>query len=185
MNINNKYYELAKWILTFILLFITLNLYIGVYSFSPTAALKKQNSLWHYGPSEIINTINLDNKKIFLCKYKDWFSANTVIKDNLLWYCENSLGTEINYSKKISYTYKMKYPNSNNKYELVFYGYVNDPNIEKIVLTFIDSNQKMEYVLNYERFFIFYTKINSKLGVLQGYDENGVLIVEADASNPY
>lgn len=81
MKINDKQKAIFEWTMAIVLLMLTFKASSLSYgSFSPIKAHYQSERTFHYGPSEIIKTINLKGTKIYLCRYKDWISANTVKK---------------------------------------------------------------------------------------------------------
>ena len=90
---KSKVLDIIEWgILTVLLSVIINNHFLSYANFSPMEAHKQSERTSYYGPSEIIKEIDLDGYKIYLCRYKEWFSANTVIKRGFMWYPGSGTG---------------------------------------------------------------------------------------------
>jgi hypothetical protein len=150
-------------------------------SFSPVKAHEQSERTYYYGPSKIIKTIDLDGQKIYLCRYKDWYSANTVKKGIIKWYPGNGVsGIPIDYSKQVSFTWNGSV-NEQNKMTMKVYGYVNNPEITTIVLAGENQTNTSRYDLDESRMFIFYWMEGDqtfKIGYLKGLNKDGKIIYE-------
>ena len=185
MRINKKYSAIIEWIVAIILIVISWNYSILSYgSFFSVKAHQQSERTYHYGPSKIIKTINLDGEKIFLCRYKDWFSADTVIRGIIRWYPGDQVGgTPIDYSKQVSYSWS----GSSNKQKLMImkiYGYVSDPKITTMLLVEGNETNALRFDLNESRLFIFYWNEDSqkyKIRYLKGLNKDGQIIYEEKA----
>ncbi|MEG0773867.1 hypothetical protein [Clostridium sp.] len=183
--IREKYRGIIEWIVAIVLIVVSLKFSILSYgSFSPVKAHEQSERTYHYGPSKIIKTIDLDGEKIYLCRYKDWFSANTVKKGVIKWYPGNQVaGYPIDYSKQVSFTWS----GSTNKKGVSItkiYGYVEDSEITTILL--VDENEEnvFKYALDENRLFIFHWtqgEDNYKPIYLKGLNKNGETIYKEQA----
>lgn len=182
MKINEKYYSVIEWSIAVVLVVICFKYYILAYgSFSPLKAHQISERTFHYGPSKIVKTIDLSGGKIYLCKYKDWFSADTVKKGLVRWYPgDNVGGSPIDYSKQVSYSWG----NSHIKKEIsimTIYGYVSDPNISVMVLERESGATTLRYNLDKSKMFIFNWNENEhkyKIKYLRGLNKKGKVIYE-------
>jgi len=106
VKINEKYCATMEWIIAIVLVVLCFKYSILSYgNLLPLKAHQQSERTYHYGPSNIIKTINLKGGKIYLCRYKDWFSADTVKKGIIKWYPgDNVAGSKIDYSKQVSYS---------------------------------------------------------------------------------
>lgn len=182
MKINEKLGAIIEWILAIMLIIAVWKFSILSYgSFSPLKAHEQSERTYHYGPSKIVKTIDMDREKIYLCRYKDWISANTVRKELIKWYPgDNVGGTPIDYSKQVSFTWSGS-TNKENLFTKKIYGYVNDTEITEILL--VDENEKniSRYDLDESRMFIFYCAEDSqKISKihLKGLNKYGKIIYE-------
>lgn len=182
MRINKKYQGIMEWCIAIVLGVICTKYSILSYgSFSPVKAHESSERTYHYGPSEIVKTIDLDKSKIYLCRYKDWFSANTVKKGFIKWYPGDQVaGTPIDYSKQVSYSGSGS-SISGNEMIMKVYGYVNDPEITTMTFKFNNKEDTLIYDLDESRMFIFYWKEGSEkfnIKYLKGLDGEGNVILE-------
>lgn len=182
MKLNKKHSAIMEWIIAIVLLVICWKCSILSYgNFSPVKAHEQSERTYYYGPSKIIKTIDLDGGKIYLCRYKDWFSANTVRRGVIKWYPGDQVaGTLIDYSKQISYSLS----GSGIKGDVMIidiYGYVNDPKITTILLEDKSKGNASKYALDESKMFIFYWNEDmqsSKVKYLKGLDRDGKVIYE-------
>lgn len=186
MKINKKCSAVIEWVLAIFLLGVCFKyLFLSCGSFSPIKAYEQSERTFHYGPSEIIKTIDFKGGKIYLCKYKQWFSVNTVKKEMIKWYPGDQVaGREIDYSKKVTYSWS----NSRIKDDvriMNMYGYVNDPNIVTMLLEVEGENNRdtLKYNLDENKMFIFYWNEKEekyKMNFLKGIDKKGKVIYEEE-----
>lgn len=186
MKINKKYMAALEWGLAILLIIICFNQFKVYYGyFSPTKAIKAEERRAHYGPSEIVKTMDFKGNKIYFLKYKDWFSVDVVEKRGLKWYTFGAGGSEIEnqYRTQISYGWDEFIINKNQFY-MNFYGYVSDLNIEKVVLesrnkensVSSDVDDTRMFALVYER--DWHKDKENMLNILKGFDKDGNLIYE-------
>lgn len=184
MKISKKTCAVIEWSIAAVLLFLCTRYSILAYgNFTAAKAHEQSEKTFHYGPSQIIKTINLDGGKIYLCRYKDWYSADTVRKGIIKWYPENGPGGyPIDYTKKVSYSWSTATIKNNISVMKVF-GYVNDSGISKMVLEINSNNtvRRLQYSLDKSRMFIFYWEesryINNTINI-KGMDDYGKIIYE-------
>lgn len=181
MRINNKCSTIVEWSIAVVLVVICLNYSFFSYgSFSPIKAHEQSERTSHYGPSKIIKTIDLYGGKIYLCRYKDWFSANSVKKGIIKWYpADQGDGTAIDYSKQVSY--KGYGSRIKNLMIMKIYGYVSDPKITTMLFEDENKTNTQRYVLDETKMFIFYWNEDSqrnKIKYLKGLDSDGKVIYE-------
>lgn len=182
MRINRKYSEIIEWGIAIVLIVICWNYSLFSYgSFSPVKAHEQSERTYHYGPSKIIKTIDLDGGKIYLCRYKDWFSADTVKRNIIKWYPGDQVGgTPIDYSKQVSYNWS----GSSIKKDMMImkiYGYVSDPKITMMLLEDENKANTLKYILDESRMFIFYWNADNyknKVKYLKGLDGDGKVVYE-------
>lgn len=167
------------WSIAIILLLISCKIEIFIDgNLSALKAHEKSERTYHYGPSEVIETRDLAKCRIYLCRYKDWFSADTVKKGLILWYPGNvDGGTKIDYGKQVTYTANAEGDTDGGRIIKV-YGYVND---EKITTICIGNEKEFctkAYDLNESRLFIFCWQDDKKIedNYLIGADENGKIL---------
>lgn len=180
MRVNEKHSAIIEWVIGIVLVVICLNYSIFSYgNFSPVKAHEQSERTYHYGPSKIIKTIDLDGGKIYLCRYKDWFSANTVKRGIIKWYPGDQVaGTPIDYSKQVSYSWNGS-SIKGNLMIIKLYGYVNDTKITTILLEDESKTNTLRYALDENKMFIFYWNSDmqiSKVKYLKGLDMHGKVI---------
>lgn len=181
---KNRLKAILEWIIAAVLLFACYIAYPLSYgNFSPIKAHQLSERTFHYGPSQIIREIDLDGGIIYLCRYKDWFSADTVRKGFIKWYPGSGVGgAPIDYSKKISYYWG----NSQIKGDISimkFYGIATDPSISTVTLDIDEKGipETLKYTLNSNRMFIFYwseKEHNYHFRYLRGLDSSGKVLSE-------
>lgn len=181
MRINKKFCAVIEWIVAILLLVIAYKYSLLSYgSFSPLKAHEQSERTYHYGPSTIIRTIDLDGEKIYLCRYKDWFSISSVNRKGIKWYPGNNVsGTPIDKSKQVSYNWGGS-SNKEGSMRMVVYGYVSDPNITTMSLE-ESGKDALRYELGESRMFIFYWNEDSdkrKDIQLRGIDKEGKAVYE-------
>lgn len=121
---------ILEWLLVLFLIILVSKFSIfDPISISPKKALEISQSMIYYGPSEIIETYNTKNSKVYLGRYKDWYSLNIIKRYFIFWYSGgSSVGNEIDYNEKVNFTWY-------NAYEDKLFsiaGVVNDNDIEVI-----------------------------------------------------
>lgn len=182
MGVIKKYSAVIEWIIAIFLVYICVNYSIFSYgNLSPLKEHEKAEKSLYYGPSKIIKTIDLGNEKFYLCRYKDWFSMDSVKKGMFFWHTSDiAMGVPIDYSKQVSYTHSGSGINDNEiRYE--FFGYVNDPKLTTISLTEKDGKNIANYNLDENRMFFITCNDNSKdskIANLKGTDKEGKIIYE-------
>lgn len=159
MNLSEKSKAIIEWIIAVILVMLCVYYYVLSYSsLSPHQAFKNSERTINYGPSEIIKEVDKDNVKIYLAKYKNWFSAQAFERNLITWKFAGGdvAGTPINFNEKITYSWSGA-SLKNNKFLWNLYGYVNDKNITKVSLEVKKGNktESLEYQLDKSNMFIF------------------------------
>lgn len=187
MRINKKVQAMFEWILALILIILCFNYsYLGYGSFTAIGAHNESEKTLHYGPSSVAKTIDLDGGKLFLCRYKDWFSVDTIKHGFIKWYPgDYDGGCPIDYTKKVT----CSWGNSHIKDEknvLIVFGYVNDNTITQIIVEYMENGLKTQkYNIDKSKLFIFYwyphnTSYDSLR--LKGIDKQGNIILEQKLS---
>ena len=181
---KNMLKDILEWVVAAALLFACAKIYLFSYgSFSPLKTHQQSERTFLYGPSKIIKEIDLDGGIIYLCRYKDWFSADTVRKGIIKWYPGDSVGgCPIDYSKKISYHWS----NSHIKGDISImklFGIATDPSISTVTLDVEEKGNPttLKYSLDASRMFIFYwsqKEHNYNFRYLRGLDSNGKILYE-------
>lgn len=179
MELNKKIKLFMGWIFILAILYLVFNYSIFSYgSLTPLKAHKSSEKSYHYGPSEIVKEIHYENTKVYLCKYKNWFSLDGVYKKNIKWYPFILGIEEINNNESITYNFSN---NKINNIELNFlYGIVNDFDIKKLILEVSISNElkKLEYYIDNNMFIFnlgdYVDKIS--LHTIKGFDEQNQLV---------
>ncbi|MBK1812328.1 hypothetical protein JHL18_17020 [Clostridium sp. YIM B02505] len=185
MKINKKHIDvIIEWSIAIVLLFICYKYsFLSSGSFSPLKAHEQSERTYHYGPSKIIKTIDLGKEKIYLGRYKEWFSGDTVKKELIKWYPGEGVGgTLIDSSKQVSYSW---YGSSTKNNEMIMkvFGYVSDPNITTMQIDGEDKISSAKYQLDESRMFIFYWNEDNKLNrtkYLLGLDKDGKVIYKEE-----
>lgn len=182
MRIYKKYSAIIEWSLAVILIIVCYKLTFSG-SFTPLKAHEQSERTAYYGPSDIVKTIELDKEKIYLCRYKDWFSASTVKKELIKWYpTSQAAGIPIDYSKQVSYGYNSS-SGGGTMESLNIYGYVSDPNISTMLFENISKTTSIPYYLDESRMFIFNFRNvpqENKSSYLKGLDSDGNVIYEEE-----
>lgn len=185
MKINKKFQAAVEWVIAILLIFLCIRVSGLTYgSFSPLKAHQQSEKTFHYGPSEIIKEIDIEKGKIYLCKYKEWFSSSTVIKRTIKWYIgDGQGGRKIEKADKISYSWNGS--RIHDYFLMKVYGYVSEESIDKVLLDVeLDGLAKtLEYKLEDDRMFIFYWDeevYDYKLKELRGVDKSGKVIYSKD-----
>jgi len=150
----------VEWCVAILFIFLFFsggNSYVGSVSAKQAHELSERS--YHYGPSKVVREVPFgDDITIYLGKYKNWFSADTVIRRTLGWYPGGGVnGVEIDHSKPLTYSYSIS--QHDKKLSLAqFYGYVTDSEITTVVLnTEIKEIEKslMSQVIKEDRMFLF------------------------------
>lgn len=183
---NNIYKETLKWIIMIGLIYLVINYSILSYgSFTALGAHEKSERTSHYGPSEIIEEIDLKGTKIYLCKYEDFISADYVHRGFIKWNSKGNYILKIDKSEKI--TYCNGSPSIKNTSVDSIFGYVSDPNIKQIALI-VKENEKtidLECTVDENSMFILYwdravRNHDYEQLTLIGYDENGKILYQKE-----
>ncbi|GGH21788.1 hypothetical protein [Paenibacillus segetis] len=178
---------IVEWCIAIVLVFLFFRLddaYFG--SLTPMKAHELSERSYHYGPSKIVREVHFDdNTTVYLGVYKDWFSADTVIKQGLGWYPGGGVaGMKIDSSKSLTYNWGIT--SRDKKLSLAqFYGYVTDPEITSVVLNTLTLNgddsdvrtpASMSQDINDDQMFLFIWNdkdLNSNWVSIQGLDREG------------
>ncbi|GKU24171.1 hypothetical protein [Clostridium folliculivorans] len=185
MKISKKHISgIIEWSIAIVLLLICYKYsFLSYGSFSPLKAHELSERTYHYGPSKIIKTIDIDKGKVYLCRYKDWFSADTVNKEIIKWYPGDGVsGTPIDSSKQVSYSWSGS-GTKNNEMFMKVYGYVSDSKITTIQIEGDDKISVPKYQLDESRMFIFYWNEDNKQNktkYLVGLDKDGKVIYKEE-----
>jgi hypothetical protein len=188
---KQKKITIIEWVVAILLLFVALkeSPYLNYYHLSPTAAHEQSERTFYYGPSEIVEEFDLGNVRIYLGKYKDWFSANSVLKHaGIFWQPGSHVGgTEIKQNQDISYSWS-GFQINDELMLMKFYGIVTNPKIVKVELDVVDSYLSREtalktlsYPLEKHRMFLFYwneQEYSYQWDSIRGIDENGEVVYE-------
>ncbi|MEG2918257.1 MAG: hypothetical protein RR891_00605 [Clostridium sp.] len=180
MRINNKYGATIEWFIAIVLIVLCLKYSIFSYgSFSPIKAHEQSERTSYYGPSEVVETIDLGGGKIYLCRYKQWFSADVVTR-KITWNSGGGRGFPIDNSKQISYSWS-SFRSKDYDNGMLFYGYVTDPEITTLLFEDKNKEKTLRYDLDENRMFVFYWNKDynkNELKYLNGLDCNGKVIYE-------
>ncbi|MFC5405906.1 hypothetical protein [Cohnella soli] len=183
-------WTVAEWLLVAVLLLLLVQermLPIG--SLSAEEAFRDSEKSFHYGPSEIIRKINepdTRNQVVFLSRYKDWFSAPSVVKRATGWGPGNGSvgGMKIDPNKPLSYSWEGNSGGSS-MMRYKFFGYVPDDRISTVELLKTDSvtgkKAPLRESLLHDRMFIFLWQDKNghrEWEAIRGLDSNGQVIFE-------
>lgn len=179
---KNRLSLVIEWSIAIILMVLCFNIsFLSYGNFSPVAAHQQSERTYYYGPSQIMDTIHLENAKIYLCRYKSWYSASIVKRDLLLWRTSGlNIGSKIDVSKPINYSWGYTRINKKLNVNKIF-GIVNDSAITKVVLFSEDGQTHLEYELDKAKMFIFHWSGEDKLRqykYLRGLDSTGNILYE-------
>jgi len=183
MKINKKLIDTIEWGIAIVLLIVCIkSIFFSYGDFNQIKAHEAAERTLHYGPSEIVDTIDLDDIKIYLCRYKDWFSTSTVKKNFVKWNIGYSTTKEIKTDEKVTWTYN-GLTIRKHEFLMKLYGYVNDEDISTITLEIVGDtgSEVLEYQLNENRMFVFCWKIQGeKYGFkyLKGINDAGKVVYE-------
>ncbi|GFP76562.1 hypothetical protein [Clostridium fungisolvens] len=175
---------IIEWSIATVLLFICYKYsFLSYGSFSPLKAHELSERTYHYGPSKIIKEIDLGKQKIYLGRYKDWFSADTVRKELIKWYPGDGVGGyPIDSSKQVSYSWSGS-STKNNEMFMKVYGYVSDTKITTILIEGEDKISEPKYQLDESRMFLFNWNKDSNsrnTKYLVGLDKDGKVIYKEE-----
>ncbi|MBB6452512.1 hypothetical protein HNQ94_000957 [Salirhabdus euzebyi] len=169
--------------------------YFNYYHLSPLEAHQQSERTFYYGPSEVVEEVEIGDARIYLGTYKNWFSANMVLKHKGIFWAPGSGvgGHEINKSKDLSYSWS---GSSIDKDTMLmrFYGIVTNPEIVDVELDLVeatlnsDSYQKdqintLSFHLKNHRMFLFHWNMqenNYRQVAIRGLDENGEVVYEEE-----
>lgn len=183
MKTYKRYSSIIEWSLAILLILVCSKiLFPG--SFTPLKAHEQSEKSVYYGPSDVIKTVDLGREKIYLCRYKDWFSESTVRRKIIKWYPVNyPVGHPIDYSKQLTFNAYTSRSTENSKPITKIYGYVNDPKIKTIILEDKNKEKILTYILDESKMFIFYwdeVTQENKTTYLKGLDSDGNVIYEEE-----
>jgi hypothetical protein len=186
---------IIEWTTAVLLLFfvVTESPYINYYLLSPNAAHEQSERTFYYGPTEVVEEIDLGDVHIFLGKYKDWFSANMVVKHaGVFWGPGSGVGgNEIKKNKDISYSWSGSSINEDLML-MKFYGIVTNPKIDLVELDVVEGYNHREkpkdgelhtfsYLLKEHRMFLFHWNEQEheyQWLSIRGLDENREVVYE-------
>ncbi|EFM12502.1 conserved hypothetical protein [Paenibacillus curdlanolyticus YK9] len=182
-------FSIIEWLIVVLLLWLCFETYyISIGSSSPEQAHQLSERSFHYGPSNVVRKVEVPfdrDQVIFLGKYKDWFSADTVQRKRGRWVPGGSVaGVPIDRDKAISYSWQGDSP-KDSRMSYKFYGYVSDERITAVELLMTDKKSGKAAPLREEikedRMFLFLWE--AKQGSLQwqairGLDKDGKVIDE-------
>ncbi|WP_223701211.1 hypothetical protein [Sutcliffiella deserti] len=180
---QGKKRAVVEWSVAIVLLLtvITQSPYVQYYTLSPLAAHEKSERTFHYGPSEVEEEIDLEKVRVYLGHYKGWFSANTVIRHNMLFWAPGSQvgGQEIEEDEDISYSWSGS-SITKDTYLTMFYGIVSNPEIKEVILE-MHNEEPLTYPLKDHQMFIFHwyeEDFRQDWVSLQGMDADGKVVYE-------
>lgn len=181
MKTYKKYSAIIEWSLAILLILVCSKiLFPG--SFTPLKTHEQSEKSVYYGPSDIVKTVDLGKEKIYLCRYKDWFSTSIVRRGIIKWYPVNHpAGYPIDYSKQVSYAWGTSKSTDDAIPLMKIYGYVNDNKIKTIILEDKNKEKILTYILDESKMFIFYwdeVTQENKTTYLKGLDSDGNVIYE-------
>ncbi|RUS45364.1 hypothetical protein [Cohnella sp. AR92] len=186
---RNRIFAIVEWIFVLLLLLLVIREDIFMPgSVTPEQAHRLSESGFHYGPSTIVRKVEVPYGKhrvIFLGTYKDWFSADTVIKRKGGWFAGGSVaGVKIDRSKALSYSYG----GSSDSHSLMlwrFFGYVSDDRIATVELLLTDKETgkltPMRETITNDRMFLFMWEEKNgshEWQAVRGLDEQGNVLYE-------
>jgi hypothetical protein len=188
---KEKKWAILEWIIVILLLAVAVkdSLFINYYHLTPIAAHEQSERTYYYGPSEVVEEIDLGEVRIYLGKYKNWFSANSVLKQAGVFWVPGSQvgGNEVQQNQDISYSWSGSKINDDLML-MKFYGIVTNPNIVTVELDVTDKKvngdgglKTLTYPLEKHRMFLFHwneLEYSYQWESLRGMDENGKLVYE-------
>lgn len=183
MKIYKKYSAIIEWSLAILLILVCSKIFFPG-SFTPLKTHEQSEKSVYCGPSDVIKTVDLGREKIYLCKYKDWFSESTVRRKIIKWYPVNyPAGHPIDYSKQLTFNAYTSKSTENSEPITKVYGYVNDPKIKTIVLEDKNKETISSYELDENKMFIFalYENIEKKeVSYIKGLDSDYNVVYEEE-----
>jgi hypothetical protein len=166
---RDKIKAIIEWTIAILLIFIVIkdSPYFSYYELSPEAAFERSERTYYYGPSEVLEKVDLDDVQIFLSNYKNWFSATLVNKyAGIFWGAGSGVGgIEIKEDQDITHSWGSSSINEN--YMLMrYYGIVTNPEITKVELDVaegydwdeqvpVEDIVTLDYQLEEHRMFLF------------------------------
>lgn len=189
---NKKFiFASIEWLVVVLLLFLVYrdNIFTPGSS-TPEQAHHLSESSYHYGPSTIVRKVNNPfdkNQVIFLGTYKDWFSADSVIKRRGGWVAGGGVaGVKIERDKGLSYSWQGNSTSRTDHQMLYkFYGYVSDERIVTVELLMTDKDTGQptpmsENITDEHMFLFLWEAVDSsrEWQSLRGLDKDGNVIYE-------
>ncbi|MFD2329369.1 hypothetical protein ACFSR7_08965 [Cohnella sp. GCM10020058] len=161
-------------------------------SLTPEKAHRLSESGFHYGPSTVVRKVTVPFDKhqvIFLGTYKDWFSADSVVKKRGGWVAGGGVGgIKIDRDKALSYGWEGT-SLSRSLMTYKFYGYVSDDRIATVELLMTDKetgkSAPMREAITDDRMFLFLweSKQDSYAWqTIRGLDKEGSVLYEQKLS---
>ncbi|RSK27545.1 DUF5044 domain-containing protein [Bacillus sp. HMF5848] len=181
-----------EWVIAIVLLFFAVkeSPYFNYYHLSPLAAHEQSERTYHYGPSNIVESIDVGDVRLYMGTYKEWFSVNSVEKHaGVFWRPGSHVGgTEIDKNQAISYSWSGSTINDDLML-MKIYGVVTNPNIVEVQLDVMEGSgnpvQTLSYPLKDHRMFLFYwNELENpyKWLFLRGVDKTGNTVYEHELS---
>ncbi|MEG2935507.1 MAG: hypothetical protein RR844_03355 [Clostridium sp.] len=188
MKVSKKHIAVLEWCLAVILIMVCFNQFKVYYGyFSPKKAIRAEEKRFHYGPSEIVKTMDFKGNKIYFLRYKEWYSVDIVEKRGLKWYTFGVSGNKIENENKPQIDYRGgELILGNDDHYVNLNGYVTDLNIEKLVFESENKENSLALDVDETRMFMFIYDFDwdkSKEGmlkILKGFDKSGNLIYERE-----
>ncbi|SES02468.1 hypothetical protein SAMN04487944_11581 [Gracilibacillus ureilyticus] len=194
---REKMKAVIEWAIAFLLIILVMinSPYYNYYELSPESAFEKSERTLYYGPSEVVEKVDLNDVQIFLGKYKSWFSATLVNRHAGIFWGPGSgvTGMEIEEDKDISHSWGSTSINEDFMLMRV-YGIVTNPDIYKVELDVAEGYSwdkqvpaedivTLTYPLVDHRMFLFYWNEmeHDYLSIaLRGLGSDGEVIYEED-----
>ncbi|WP_304943215.1 hypothetical protein [Vallitalea guaymasensis] len=149
-----KLIGIFEWILCLVLIVVCFKLSsLSYLTLSPLKAHERSESTHHYGPSKVIETVDTNFGKIYLCRYKDWISADTVNKKFLFWSSGDQVGgSKIDYDEIVNFTWFY----SGSEPYIKLHGIASDKNITSMeIINIVDKEFYYQKKVNGEAMFVF------------------------------
>ncbi|WP_058307661.1 hypothetical protein [Gracilibacillus massiliensis] len=191
---KEKHKSIIEWTFAVLLIVfvVSKSSFFQYYHLSPSAAYEQSERSYHYGPSEIIEEVELGDVRIYLGKYKEWFSANMIERRfGFLWTPGSGVGgIPIDTSEELNYSWQAT--QTNDQYVWNFFGIVHNQDITQIEIDVVDDYQyeKMyaqeqietyTYQVNSERMFLINWSGENRHAVnLRGINDNNEVLYEKD-----
>lgn len=153
---NKRISSLIEWSIAIILILLCYKTsYYSNGSPTPIGAHQRSERTYNYGPSNIVKSVDLGNTKLYLCRYKQWYSLSMVKKRWIQWYTAGEdFAPPIDNAKPINFGWS--YSNIKPGYGInAIFGYVTDSRINTIVLVDKSGKSTEEYILDENRMFLF------------------------------